>query len=514
MDARPIPMPIGEYGPTQAFSPEGPVNAHSERIHDMIRVMGSRYISLWQLGFLSVAMQLVLFLLSPEQAMDGASTVAIRLYNNVQYWAPCLLAVIAVATLKRNRTLQILDKTFANIAVIERAERTALDRKHAQSLEVERKRHRKELEPIAAKLADTEAELLAANAQNDVYRELVDRYHRDSQQLLGRLVMQSAQQQQPHLQQLLQQQHYHHSRAQLQLSQLDPLQQHHHHTQLPPPGSPPCSPLPSRFSHAAGAASPVHEPPPAEATRLALAVEALGRRVAAVEENAHAERLRDAPAWERVARVLPEAMEALATSGRGVEHRLGELAAAAERRAEEEAARGERQLEVLHALRELLQRREGVGGGLASRREAAEAEGKAAALQKLRPVLGSLLSTPRAGMPRSVSHSEPLVRTPRHVRWTDEEAARAVVCVLASKSGFAAEMIEMSHELERDLAIDSIKRVEIVSEVQRRFSFDSYDAESLARAQTVREMVAILIQHLERSATHDCFKPTAVLSGR
>ena len=72
-------------------------------------------------------MQLVLFLLAPEQAMDGATTVANRLYDNVQYWAPCLLAVLAMLFYRRNGTVHFLDNLFANIAMIEQNERSVMD---------------------------------------------------------------------------------------------------------------------------------------------------------------------------------------------------------------------------------------------------------------------------------------------------------------------------------------------------------------------------------------------------
>lgn len=119
----------------------------------------------------------------------------------------------------------------------------------------------------------------------------------------------------------------------------------------------------------------------------------------------------------------------------------------------------------------------------------------------LRPLLGPLMEPERNDFHRSVSHDEPLVNSMhserRHVRWTDEEAARVVVSVLAEKTGFTTDMIEMSQNLECDLAVDSIKRVEILSEVQHKFNYDSYDADALARAQTVGEMVSALIKQLE-----------------
>merc|ERR1712216_754202 len=50
------------------------------------------------------------------------------------------------------------------------------------------------------------------------------------------------------------------------------------------------------------------------------------------------------------------------------------------------------------------------------------------------------------------------------------EATRVVMEVLASKTGYDTEMIEDDMELETELGIDSIKRVEILSEVQSRLN--------------------------------------------
>ena len=104
---------ISSLGPSQIFSPEGPVTANSEKIRDALRVMSTRYISLWQLGFISAGMQLTMFLLAPQRAKDvlfdeaskTAYSIRYTLYDNVQYWAPCLLAVLAMLFLKRSRTL-------------------------------------------------------------------------------------------------------------------------------------------------------------------------------------------------------------------------------------------------------------------------------------------------------------------------------------------------------------------------------------------------------------------------
>ena len=48
-----------------------------------------------------------------------------------------------------------------------------------------------------------------------------------------------------------------------------------------------------------------------------------------------------------------------------------------------------------------------------------------------------------------------------------EEATRVVLAVLAAKTGYEPDMIEMDMALETELGVDSIKRVEILSGVQK-----------------------------------------------
>ena len=66
--------------------------------------------------------------------------------------------------------------------------------------------------------------------------------------------------------------------------------------------------------------------------------------------------------------------------------------------------------------------------------------------------------------------------------------------VLASKTGYDTEMIEDDMELETELGIYSIKRVEILSEVQKQLSVEAQDVAALSRTQTVGEVVDAMLK--------------------
>merc|ERR1712086_936973 len=56
-----------------------------------------------------------------------------------------------------------------------------------------------------------------------------------------------------------------------------------------------------------------------------------------------------------------------------------------------------------------------------------------------------------------------------------EEATRVVLAVLAAKTGYEPDMIEMDMALETELGVDSIKRVEILSDVQKELNVEAQD---------------------------------------
>ena len=65
-----------------------------------------------------------------------------------------------------------------------------------------------------------------------------------------------------------------------------------------------------------------------------------------------------------------------------------------------------------------------------------------------------------------------------------DKATETVLAVLAAKTGYEPEMIEMDMALETELGVDSIKRVEILSEVQKQLSVEAQDVAALSRTQT------------------------------
>ena len=82
-----------------------------------------------------------------------------------------------------------------------------------------------------------------------------------------------------------------------------------------------------------------------------------------------------------------------------------------------------------------------------------------------------------------------------------ERAETVVLEVLAAKTGYEVDMVELDMELETELGIDSIKRVEILSEVQSILNVEAKDVDALSRTRTVGEVVEAMKKELGSSAT-------------
>ncbi len=73
---------------------------------------------------------------------------------------------------------------------------------------------------------------------------------------------------------------------------------------------------------------------------------------------------------------------------------------------------------------------------------------------------------------------------------TIEELSGALLQIVAEKTGYPAEMLELDMDLEADLGIDSIKRVEILGSLEEKFpSLPAVDTEVLAQTRTLQEIV-------------------------
>ena len=69
------------------------------------------------------------------------------------------------------------------------------------------------------------------------------------------------------------------------------------------------------------------------------------------------------------------------------------------------------------------------------------------------------------------------------------KAVEVVLEVLANKTGYETDMLEMDMDLETELGVDSIKRVEILSDVQAELGIEAQDVAALGRTRTVGEVV-------------------------
>ena len=68
-------------------------------------------------------------------------------------------------------------------------------------------------------------------------------------------------------------------------------------------------------------------------------------------------------------------------------------------------------------------------------------------------------------------------------------AVEVVLEVLANKTDTKNDMLEMDMDLETELGVDSIKRVEILSDVQAQLGIEAQDVAALGRTRTVGEVV-------------------------
>jgi len=73
---------------------------------------------------------------------------------------------------------------------------------------------------------------------------------------------------------------------------------------------------------------------------------------------------------------------------------------------------------------------------------------------------------------------------------TPEQLSKALLEIVADKTGYPPEMLELDMDLEADLGIDSIKRVEILGSLEEKYpSLPSADTEVLAQTRTLQEIV-------------------------
>lgn len=72
----------------------------------------------------------------------------------------------------------------------------------------------------------------------------------------------------------------------------------------------------------------------------------------------------------------------------------------------------------------------------------------------------------------------------------EEDLSRALLDIVADKTGYPAEMLELEMDLEADLGVDSIKRVEILGSVEEMYpDLPNADTQILAETRTLQDIV-------------------------
>ena len=99
-------------------------------------------------------------------------------------------------------------------------------------------------------------------------------------------------------------------------------------------------------------------------------------------------------------------------------------------------------------------------------------------------------------------------QTPEHTQTLDPQYTNTILEVVAEKTGYPTEMLELEMDMEADLGIDSIKRVEIFGAVQEaQPNIEGIEPNELAELRTLQEVVDYIaakagsLQPLPKSAT-------------
>ena len=132
--------------------------------------------------------------------------------------------------------------------------------------------------------------------------------------------------------------------------------------------------------------------------------------------------------------------------------------------------------------------------------EAAKAQQQLAALTAKMHDVEAELADARS-RPAAVAAPAPVAAAAPSGGVSPSKATEVVLAVLAAKTGYEPEMIEMDMNLETELGVDSIKRVEILSDVQKQLNVEAQNVAALSRTQTVGEVVEAMIAELGGAAS-------------
>lgn len=113
---------------------------------------------------------------------------------------------------------------------------------------------------------------------------------------------------------------------------------------------------------------------------------------------------------------------------------------------------------------------------------------------------------PEPVAPRSAAHPSPpeTAAAQQPSGFSRESLVKTLLGVVAEKTGYQSEMLELSMDMEADLGIDSIKRVEILNGIQEEMpDLPQLNPEELAELRTLEQ----IIDYMERQTTGSAASP-------
>ncbi|MGA0191992.1 MAG: phosphopantetheine-binding protein, partial [bacterium] len=108
------------------------------------------------------------------------------------------------------------------------------------------------------------------------------------------------------------------------------------------------------------------------------------------------------------------------------------------------------------------------------------------------PVSNTTISAPQTAPEVRVSHSETSSRSASQTTSVSSSVQIVLLEIVAEKTGYPTEMLELDMDLEADLGIDSIKRVEILGALQEKLPDLQVQADELAEQRTLGQILTIL----------------------
>ncbi|MDG2197748.1 MAG: beta-ketoacyl synthase N-terminal-like domain-containing protein [SAR324 cluster bacterium] len=108
------------------------------------------------------------------------------------------------------------------------------------------------------------------------------------------------------------------------------------------------------------------------------------------------------------------------------------------------------------------------------------------------PVPNSTISAPQGAPEFSASYSKPISSSVSQTTIVSSSVQIVLLEIVAEKTGYPTEMLEIDMDLEADLGIDSIKRVEILGALQEKLPDLKVQADELAEQRTLGQILNIL----------------------